>query len=84
MLPETPIGQVDAAAALDLGVRLIRANRDRDERTTTCNTRRGERLWVAHRDGRPCRRCGTRIERGLLGDDALTERITWYCPSCQR
>ncbi len=84
VLPETPMGAVDAAAALDLGVRLIRANRDRDERTTTGNTRRGERLWVAHRDGQPCRRCGTRIRRGLLGDDALTERITWFCPSCQR
>lgn len=84
VLPETPVGAVDAAAALDLGVRLIRANRDRDERTTTGNTRRGERLWVAHRDGQPCRRCGTRIRRGLLGDDALTERITWFCPSCQR
>lgn len=84
VLPETPVGAVDAAAALDLGVRLIRANRNRDERTTTGNTRRGERLWVAHRDGSPCRRCGTRIQRGLLGDDALTERITWFCPSCQR
>ena len=84
VLPETPVGAVDATAALDLGVRLIRANRDRDERTTTGNTRRGERLWVAHRDGQPCRRCGTRIRRGLLGDDALTERITWFCPSCQR
>lgn len=84
VLPETPVGAVDVAAALDLGVRLIRANRDRDERTTTGNTRRGERLWVAHRDGQPCRRCGTRIRRGLLGEDALTERITWFCPSCQR
>jgi len=84
VLPETPVGSTDAPAALDLGVRLIRANRDRDERTTTGNTRRGERLWVAHRDGKPCRRCGTRIRRGTLGDDALTERITWFCPSCQR
>ena len=84
VLPERPIGSVDVEAALDLGVKLIRANRDRDERTTTGNTRRGERLWVAHRDGQPCRRCGTRIRRGLLGDDALTERITWFCPSCQR
>ncbi|MBX9471913.1 DNA-formamidopyrimidine glycosylase family protein [Microcella sp.] len=84
VLPETPVGDVDVEAALDLGVRLIRANRDRDERTTTGNTRRGERLWVAHRDGKPCRRCGTRIRRGLLGDDVLTERITWFCPSCQR
>ena len=84
VLPETPVASTDAGAALDLGVRLMRANRDRAERTTTGNTRAGERLWVAHRDGRPCRRCGTRIRRGSLGDDALTERITWFCPTCQR
>jgi endonuclease-8 len=84
VLPETPVGDTDVAAALDLGVRLIRANQHRNERTTTGNTRLGQRLWVAHREGRPCRRCGTRIRRGLLGDDALTERMTWFCPSCQR
>lgn len=84
VLPETPVKATDAGAALDLGVRLIRANRNRDERTTTGNTRRGERLWVAHRDGQPCRRCGTRVRRGQLGDDALSERITWFCPSCQQ
>ncbi|BAU31325.1 DNA-formamidopyrimidine glycosylase family protein [Microcella alkaliphila] len=84
VLPETPVGETDAAAALDLAVRLIRANRDRNERTTTGDTRRDKRLWVAHRDRKPCRRCGTPIRRGLLGEDALSERITWYCPSCQR
>lgn len=83
VLPETPVGDTDVEGVLDLAVRLIRANRDRPERVTTGNLRRGERLWVAHRDGRPCRRCGTRIERGLLGDDPTTERITWFCPRCQ-
>ncbi len=84
VLPETPIGQTDAAAVLDLAVRLIRANRDRVERVTTGDTRRGRRLWVAHRENEPCRRCGTRIRMGHLGDDALTERQTFVCPSCQR
>lgn len=84
VLPERPVGDTDAAAALDLSVRLIQANRDRLERTTTGDTRPGKRLWVAHRDRQACRRCGTRIRRGTLGEDALTERITWYCPSCQR
>ncbi|QOD93826.1 MULTISPECIES: Fpg/Nei family DNA glycosylase [Microcella] len=83
ILPERTVGEVDAAAALDLAVRLIRANRDRVERTTTGDTRRGRRLWVAHRDREPCRRCGTPVQRGTLGDDALTERITWFCPQCQ-
>jgi len=84
VLPERAVGDVDAAAVLDLAVRLIRANRDRGERTTTGDTRRGRRLWVAHRDREPCRRCGTPVQRGALGDDALTERITWFCPRCQR
>ncbi len=84
VLPETPVGEVDAAAAVDLAVRLIRANRDRVERTTTGDTRRGRRLWVAHRERQPCRRCGTPVRQGTLGDSALTERMTWYCPSCQR
>jgi len=83
ILPDRPVGETDAAATLDLSVRLIRANRDRGERTTTGDTRRGRRLWVAHRDREPCRRCGTSIRRGALGDDALTERITWFCPRCQ-
>lgn len=84
ILPETPIGQTDAAAVLDLAVRLIRANRDRVERVTTGDLRKGRRLWVAHREHDPCRRCGTRIRMGMLGDDALTERQTFYCPQCQR
>ncbi len=84
VLPETPVGATDVEGVLDLAVRLIRANRDRSQRVTSGNLRRGERLWVAHRDGRPCRRCGTRIERGLLGEDPTTERITWFCPRCQR
>lgn len=83
ILPERAVGEVDAAAVLDLAVRLIRANRDRGERTTTGDTRRGRRLWVAHRDREPCRRCGTPVQRGTLGEDALTERITWFCPQCQ-
>jgi endonuclease-8 len=84
VLPGRPVGEVDAAAALHLAVRLIRANRDRSQRTTTGDTRRGKRLWVAHRDREPCRRCGTLVRRGSLGEDALTERITWFCPHCQR
>lgn len=83
ILPETPIGQTDAAPVLDLAVRLIRANRDRVERVTTGDLRKGRRLWVAHREHEPCRRCGTRIRMGHLGDDALTERQTFYCPTCQ-
>ena len=34
------------------------------------------------RAGRPCRRCGTRIELGEQGP-AGYERITYWCPRCQ-
>jgi len=36
---------------------------------------------VYRRTGRPCRRCGTRIEGRLLGADQ--PRTAYFCPSCQ-
>jgi endonuclease-8 len=38
------------------------------------------RLWVYRRSGQPCLRCGTAIQRAVLGEQA---RSTYYCPSCQ-
>ncbi|MFN2381554.1 MAG: bifunctional DNA-formamidopyrimidine glycosylase/DNA-(apurinic or apyrimidinic site) lyase [Guyparkeria sp.] len=35
-------------------------------------------LSVYERTGQPCRRCGTPVERVVLG-----QRSTWLCPSCQ-
>ncbi|MFI9652296.1 bifunctional DNA-formamidopyrimidine glycosylase/DNA-(apurinic or apyrimidinic site) lyase [Guyparkeria halopsychrophila] len=35
-------------------------------------------LTVYERTGQPCRRCGTPIERVVLG-----QRSTWFCPGCQ-
>ncbi|MGI9823447.1 DNA-formamidopyrimidine glycosylase family protein [Agromyces sp. Marseille-Q5079] len=71
-------------AVVDLGRRLLVANRDRAARVTTGVDQRGRRLWVYGRAGEPCRRCGTRIERGDLGRTELEERVTFWCPSCQR
>ncbi|MFD5226426.1 DNA-formamidopyrimidine glycosylase family protein [Microbacterium sp. NPDC058342] len=84
ILPETPVSEVDVPALIDLGVRTIRANRDRVDRTFTGDTRRGLTDWVYGRAGRPCRRCGTLIRRGELGADPTRERITFWCPNCQR
>ncbi|WP_394551678.1 DNA-formamidopyrimidine glycosylase family protein [Agromyces sp. MMS24-JH15] len=82
--PDRPIGEVpDPASVVDLARRLIVANRDRVARVTTGVDRRGERLWVYGRAGEPCRRCGTRIERGELGRVDGEERITFRCPNCQ-
>jgi endonuclease-8 len=84
VLPTRPVGQVrDIPGVIALAHRLIVANRDRVERTTTGDTRPGKMKWVAHRDRKPCRRCGTRILRGQLGDTVLTERDTYFCPRCQ-
>jgi endonuclease-8 len=38
-------------------------------------------LWVYHRAGRPCHRCGTAIRSVEQGDDL--PRLTYWCPSCQ-
>jgi endonuclease-8 len=82
-LPTRPVGEVaDPLKLIDLGQRLIFANRERTPRTTTGRLR-GDTLWVHGRDGRPCLRCGTTIRQGSLGDTELQQRNTFYCPSCQ-
>jgi endonuclease-8 len=82
--PETAAPDVDLEALIALGVRTIRANRDRVDRTFTGDARRGFTDWVYGRANRPCRRCGTLIRRGELGADPTRERITFWCPNCQR
>lgn len=84
VLPTTPTPEVDVPALIELGARTLRANRDRVDRTFTGNARRGFTDWVYGRAGRPCRRCGTLIRRGEIGADPTRERITFWCPNCQR
>ncbi|NLP84447.1 Fpg/Nei family DNA glycosylase [Microbacterium sp. CFH 90308] len=84
VLPTTPASQTDAAALVDVGARMIRANRDRPGRTFTGDSRPGRSTWVYRREGRPCRRCGTAIRGGSLGADPTRERIVFWCPDCQR
>jgi endonuclease-8 len=84
ILPTRPVRDVrDPAALVDLAHRLILANRDRPQRTTTGDLRPGRMTYVNRREGLPCLRCGTPILRGALGDTALTERDTYFCPVCQ-
>jgi endonuclease-8 len=49
-------------------------------RRTTGRSDPSERLWVYHRRGEPCRRCGTAIESRKQGIEA---RTTFWCPACQ-
>jgi endonuclease-8 len=83
ILPTRAVGDVDRPERLvELAHRLIHANKDRVERTTT-GSLRGETAWVYRREGRPCLRCATRIEHGELGDTVLQLRDTYWCPRCQ-
>lgn len=83
-LPTRPVGEVEnLERTVALAHKLIDANKDRVQRTTTGNMR-GQTSWVYGRDGRPCSRCGTRILRGELGRTELELRDTFWCPHCQR
>ncbi len=83
ILPTTPARQTDTAAVVDLGARMIRANRDRPVRTFTGDSRPGKERWVYGRAGRPCRRCSTPIRSNELGATVLSERVIYWCPVCQ-
>ncbi|MFZ2241615.1 MAG: DNA-formamidopyrimidine glycosylase family protein [Gordonia amarae] len=80
--PETPVADVDVAAAVDLARRLLCANKDRKVRVTTGNTAPHARLWVYGRHRQPCRRCRTPIVRETLGPPGQ-ERSIYFCPACQ-
>ena len=83
-LPTRPVGSIENPAKLvALAHRLIDANKDRVERTTT-GTLRGDTDWVYRREGKPCLRCGNRVKRGELGETALQLRDIYWCPQCQR
>ncbi len=82
--PSRPVGSVDDLVALvELGHRLLDANKARPGRVTTGDSRPGRESWVYGRAGRPCRRCGTVIRRGEAGPPGQ-ERLRFWCPSCQR
>jgi len=50
-------------------------------RRTTGSSDPAARLWVYHRGGSACRRCGTPIQRRKQGPGA---RTTFWCPDCQK
>jgi endonuclease VIII len=83
ILPSRPATETDAAGLVTTGAAMIRANRDRSGRTFTGDTRPGRSTWVYNREHRPCRRCGTLIQRGSLGADPTKQRNVFWCPVCQ-
>jgi endonuclease-8 len=84
LTPWVAVGDVpDLAGLIELGRRLMLANRGRVEQITTGSKKRGETHWVFERQGRPCRRCGTTIASSEQGDPPY-QRLTYWCPHCQQ
>lgn len=84
--PARPVGDADPAALVADAHRLLTANALAPVRCTTGDRRRGRELWVYGREHRPCRRCGTAVQRGVLGagaDGSAAERSIYVCPACQ-
>ena len=83
-LPTSPVNSVtDPLRVVTKARDMLWANRLRWARTTTGNIRPGQQLWVYGRGGEPCRRCGTPIARAGQSD-STGERVSYWCPSCQR
>jgi endonuclease VIII len=81
--PWAPVGEVaDLPGMVELARRLLLLNRDRPAQVTTGDPRRGRQHWVYDRDGKPCRRCGTPLARGMQGEPPRS-RAAYWCPSCQ-
>lgn len=81
--PWTPVGAVpDLPAVVQLAQRLLRANRDHPEQSTTGRTGRGQDHWVYARQGEACLRCRTPIRYAEQGTPPYA-RATYWCPRCQ-
>jgi endonuclease-8 len=79
MRPTASVASVpDLPALVDRAKRVLEANKERPDQTTTGDRRRGRRLWVYGRGGEPCLRCGTSIQRAELAG-----RVSYWCPNCQ-
>lgn len=82
--PWTPVAEAgDLDELVELTRRLLLRNRDDWPQVTTGDSRRGHQHWVFERAGRPCRRCGTRVRTARQGDQPV-DRVTYWCPRCQR
>ena len=82
--PDRTVADVpDLAAVVKRGQLMLDVNKARVQRTFTGNTRSGQERWVYRRERARCRRCGSRLRTGQLGDRPTTERNLFWCPTCQ-
>lgn len=90
--PFTAVGQLtrdQIESIVAVAAKLLRANVSESShgmstsgglRHTTGRFDPGARFWVYRRGGKPCRRCGSPIQRASQGAYA---RSTYWCPKCQ-
>jgi endonuclease VIII len=80
VLPTAPVSALtDPLRVVTRAHEMLGANRSAFTRTTTGDRRPGRRLWVYGRGGLACLRCGTLVDADRGGD-----RVTYWCPACQR
>lgn len=72
--------QLDAILRTSRKVMLANVNKRSAARITNFSLDPAQKQYVYGRGGKPCRRCGTRIEYAKQGKDV---RGTYWCPKCQ-
>jgi endonuclease-8 len=81
--PWTRVGDVpDLTRVVATAHRLLFANRDHPEQSTTGLLGHGREHWVYERRGEACLRCRTPIKRAEQGEPPRA-RPTYWCPRCQ-
>jgi endonuclease-8 len=81
--PWTAAGAIeDLTTLLSTVYRLMFANREHPEQSTTGLLGRGREHWVYQRASQPCLRCRTPIRRADQGEPPR-QRSTYWCPNCQ-
>lgn len=83
--PLTPVGTLtNLSRIVELSHRLLQVNKDRSQRVTTGQARTRDPLWVYGRAGRPCLRCGRKIQLFKLESQVPgQDRDCYFCPYCQ-
>ena len=82
--PWTRVADItDLDGVVGTAYRLMRANRDHPEQSTTGYVARGREHWVYRRAGEACLRCRTPIRSADQGSPPHA-RITYWCAQCQQ
>jgi endonuclease-8 len=81
--PWLPAGEVvEPVEVMATAARIMRRSADAPSITATGDPRPGHGTLAYGRVNLPCRRCGTPIREGRLGEPP-SDRVTYWCPRCQ-